>query len=108
MANFELMNNKIVTFPVVCADAAGATFPLPAEDTITVSNPDPTALGVAVVGSTNVLTPLLPTASGIVLTVSAGSLSPASLVVDIVPDTTPVAVVVEVGSATKTSQAVPA
>ena len=113
MADFPLLNDGVYTVPIQATDSAGAVVPLESGDTYTVVSSAPTSLGAAM-GSTAagnaavVLTPLVQTATGITITVSdANGLTAATAIFDIVADTTPVALVLDLPDATHVPQPVP-
>ncbi len=109
MANFELANDEVATIPILVDDAAGTAVPAPSGDTFTAVSSSP-SLGVSIVASPAavVLTPLVQASPGITVTVSdSAGLTSATLVVDIVPDTTPKAITLNVAAVTETPQPVP-
>ena len=108
MANFELANDEVATIPILTDDASGAAVPPPAGDVFSVVSSNPASLGAAVSGSSVVLTPLVQVSPGLSITVSdSAGLSSFTLGVDIVADTTPKAIVLNLAAVTETLQAVP-
>ncbi len=113
MANFELLNDEVVTIPILTDDAAGAAVPPPSGDVFTATSSNPTSLGVAIGATASgapavVLTPLVQVSPGLVVTVSdSKGLSSFALTVDIVADTTPKAIILDIADATEVSQPVP-
>lgn len=114
MANFELANDEVATIPILVDDAAGAAVPAPTGDTFTVVSSNPASLGATigvVAGGTApalVLTPLVQASPGLSVTVSDSSgLASFTQLVDILEDTTPKAITLDVAAATEASQPVP-
>lgn len=114
MANFQLKNDAVVTISIKEIDqTSGAALPIPAGDTFSVSNDNPTALN-AVIGTDAagnpalVLNALMQAASGVNVSVSdSAGAKAASLVVDIVADVVP-DLVLDTADAVSVPQAVPA
>jgi len=113
MANFELLNDEVVTIPILTDDASGDPVPAPAGDTFTVVSSNPASLGAAI-GATAagnpavVLTPLVRVSPGLSITVNdSAKLSSYTQAVDIVADTTPQAITLDIADATEVSQPVP-
>lgn len=114
MTTFSLPNDQILTITIKATDLAGAFEPIPVGDTFTVTVSDPASLN-AVMGTDAagnvalVVNALVPTATGVIVTVSDSSgLKAAEQVFDIVTDTAPVALALDMVDATHTSQPVPA
>lgn len=107
MANYDLKNDSIDSIPIGGKDSAGDLVPLPAGSTISVKNSDPTSLDATISGETLVLRALVPLASGITVEIDDGTLTPYTLVVDIVADLTPTSVALDLGAIEHTSQPVP-
>lgn len=113
MANFELLDDEIVTMGILTQTAAGVAEPPPVGDTFTVVSSNPASLN-AVIGTTAagdpavVLNALVQASPGLTVTVgdSAG-LAVFVLTVDIVPDHTPTNIVLDVANETFISQPVP-
>jgi hypothetical protein len=92
--NYELANDAVAYVPIQTLDAEGNPVAPPSGDTFTVASSDTTSLGVAVGTMPSgplqgqpaaVLTPLVPTASGITVTLTdADNLTAGTQVVDIV------------------------
>ena len=113
MANFELANDEVATIPILVDDAAGQPVPAPAGDVFSVVSSNPASLG-ATIGTTAagnpavILTPLVQASPNLSIMVgdSAG-LSTFTQGVDIVGDTTPKAITLDLTKVTETSQPVP-
>lgn len=107
MANFEIPNDIIATIPILVDDAAGEPVPAPAGDVFTAVSSSP-SLGVAINGSSLVLTPLVQASPGISVTVSdSAGLASFTQIVDIVQDTTPKAITLDLAHVTGAPQPVP-
>jgi hypothetical protein len=114
MANFELKNDAVTTFTIKATDSGGGSEPLPAGDVFTIANSDPTNLN-AVMGTDAAGNPALvvnalhPLATGITVTITdSAGLQGVSQIFDIVADTAPTNLVLDVADATSVPQAVPA
>jgi len=108
MADYMLPNDVIRIIPIVAETYGGAIVPLPDGGTLSITNSDTASLNAVISGTDLVLNALKALATGITVTVSYGMLNPAVLVLDIVADTTPVALVLQTSLATDQPQAVPA
>lgn len=113
MANFELLDDEIVTIPILTQTAAGTTEPVPAGDVFTVVSSNPASLN-AVMGTTStgapavMLNALVQASPGLSFVVSdSAGLVAVTQLVDIVPDNTPTNIVLDLADATHTSQPVP-
>lgn len=106
MANNSLLNDVVMTIPIMAKDAAGDIVPLPSGITPTISSSDP-AINAVIVGNSYALNATVPTATNISITVDDGSLTPEVLVWDIVEDTSPQSVFSNILAATTVSQPVP-
>ena len=109
MANFELANDEVATIPILVDDASGDPVAPPSGDTFSVVSSS-ASLGAAISadGKGVVLTPLVKVSPGLSITVSdSAGLSAFTLGVDIVSDTTPKAITLDVANATEVSQPVP-
>lgn len=112
MPNFELPNDEVVTITIETTNSAGVVEPYPAGDVFTAKSSSPSlgaAVGVDAKGNPAVvLTPLVQSSPGIVVTVAdSGGLSSTTLTVDIVPDVTDTNIVLDVADATHVAQAIP-
>jgi hypothetical protein len=111
MPNYELMDDTIATVPIQTTNDVGVVEPPPTGDTFTAVSSLPASLGVSVVTSpvlALVLTPLVQASPGITVTVSdSAGLKVATQLVDIVTDTTPTNVILDLAGATTVSQPVP-
>lgn len=114
MANFELKNDQVATVSILTTNAAGVVEPAPAGDQFSVSSSDDASLGAEIGqnvsgGPAIVLTPKVPLASSITVTVSdSAGLAIATQLVDIVEDATPTNIVLDLAHAAFSSQPVPA
>lgn len=113
MANFPLPNDQVLTVTLKATNAGGAFEPIPSGDVFTVTVSDPASLQ-AVMGTDAsgnaavVLNALVQTAVGISVTVTdSAGLAAASQLFDIVADSTPTALALDLVDATHTTQAVP-
>lgn len=114
MPNFELANDWVLTIPIQTTDNAGTVEPMPAGDVFTAASSDPASLQ-AVIGTDAggnpavIVNALVRAASNVTVTVtdSAGLIA-ATQVFDIVSDAADTNIVLNVGGATHTTQAVPA
>lgn len=114
MPNLALLNDQVVTIPILTDDTAGQPVAAPAGDTFSVTSDHPEALATSI-GQTAtgapavVLTPLVRSMAGITVTVSdSAGLTTAVQLVDIGDDLTPTNIQLDVANATHTSQPVPA
>ena len=107
MSNYELKNDSVDTIPIRGRDSAGDLVPLPTGTTPSAKSSNPAALQATVVGESLELRALVPTATGITVEVDDGTLTPFTLVVDIVQDVTPTSVALDLGAVTHTTQPVP-
>jgi len=113
MANFELANDEVATIPILVDDAGGAPVPAPAGDVFSVVSSNPASLG-ATIGTTAagtpavVLTPLVQASPNLSIVVSdSAGLSSFTLGIDIVADTTPKAITLDLTKVTEATQPVP-
>ncbi len=113
MANFELLNDEVVTIPILTDDAGGDPVPAPAGDTFSVVSSNPASLN-AVIGTTSagnpavVINALVQQSPGLTIVVSdSAGLSAFTQIVDIVADTTPKAITLDIADATEVSQPTP-
>jgi lysozyme family protein len=114
MANYELKNDSVDTITIMATDASGATEPLPASDTFSVANSDPSTVN-AVIGTDASGNPALvinalkqTSTAPVTLTVSdSAGLHSVDLVVDVVADRAPVNLMLDVADATHAPQPVP-
>lgn len=106
MANNALLNDVIMTIPIMAKDAAGDIVPLPAGVTPTISSSDP-GINVAIVGNSYTLNATVPLITNVSITVDDGSLTPEVLVWDVVEDTAPQSVFSNILAATSVPQPVP-
>lgn len=105
MANYPLKNDNIDTIPIVAKDAAGDTVAMPANITPTIaSNGDPAALNAVINGSSLVINALVDAATNISIEIDDGTLTPFTLVIDIVEDVDPTAVFLDIANVTHTTQ----
>lgn len=113
MANTLLPNDQILTASIHVNDSAGGMEPAPVGDVFTVVSSHPASLnavlGVDAAGGPAVMmNALVQTGTGYTVTVSdAAGLTSWTGTFDIVADTTPVAIMVDLVDATHTSQPVP-
>jgi hypothetical protein len=114
MANLEILNDTVVTVPILVDDDEGNPVPMPVGDVPSVISSDPTKMS-ATIGATAagapavVLTPLVRgwTDGSFTVTDSAG-LQSVIQVVDIVENLTPAKLTLDVVNVTTVSQPVPA
>jgi hypothetical protein len=111
--NLELLNDQVLTIPILTTNSAGTVEPPPAGDTFSVISSAPASLGAAI-GKTAagnpavVLTPLVQASPNITITVSdSAGLAQAIQICDIVVDANPTNVVLDTADATHVSQPVP-
>jgi hypothetical protein len=116
MANFELVNDEVVTIPILTDNAAGSAVTPPAGDTFTVVSSSSTDLNAVVLNNTVVinalvqqhLNPAAPAAPDLFITVTdSAGLSSFTLVVDILPDASAKAITLDLVNTTEVSQPVP-
>ncbi len=117
MANFELPADEVAVVPILVDDAAGTPVPAPPGDVFSAVSSNPTGLAVAIDLVTLVpagtpglrLTPLVPLSTApVTVTVSdSAGLTTATMMVDIVADTTPKAITLDVAHAVMIPQAEP-
>lgn len=114
MANYELADDEVLTATILVRNAAGAVVPAPAGDTFSVTSSNAASLGVAIGADANgapavVVTPLVQASPNITVEVTdSAGLTAFSQVFDIVQDTTPKAIGLDLANATLTPQAPPA
>ncbi len=113
MANFELLDDEILTVPILTQTASGTTEPAPTGDVFTVVSSNPASLN-AVIGTTTagapavVLNALVMASPGLTVTVSdSAGLAIFAQIVDIVPDNTPTNIVLDFAHAVAAPQAAP-
>lgn len=112
MPNFELPNDEVVTIPILVDDSSGDPVPAPAGDTFSVTSSSPSLnaiIGATAAGNPAVVINATVKASpGLSFTVSdSAGLTSFTQMVDIVPDTTPSAITLDLADATEVSQPVP-
>ena len=121
MANYPLNNDEVDTIPILTDDSAGQPVPPPAGDAFTVVSSLPQSLNAAIValpsGSPAValnalvaghVNPASPAVPDLFITVTDSSnLTQFVLVVDIVADTAPSEITLDLANVTKVSQPVP-
>jgi hypothetical protein len=113
VANFEILDDTIVTIPILTDDAGGNPVSPPSGDTFTVVSSNPTSLA-AVIGATAagnpavVLTPGVQASPNITITVSdSAGLTTFAQLCDVVTDATPKAITLDLADATTQPQPVP-
>jgi hypothetical protein len=116
MANFELLNDAVVTIPILTDNAVGSPVTPPAGDTFTVVSSDSSKLNAVVLNTTVVvnalvqqhLNPAAPAAPDLFITVSdSAGLSKFTQIVDILPDASAKAITLDIAHTTEVSQPVP-
>jgi hypothetical protein len=113
MSNFQLLDDETATITIKTTDDSGTTEPVPAGDVFTAVSAKPASLQAAIGADAAgnpalILTPLVQASTSIAVTVSdSKGLAEASLAVDIVQDTRPANIVLDVADATFTPQAAP-
>lgn len=113
MANFELANDEVATIGILVDDASGAPVAAPAGDVFTVVSSNPASLGAAMGttaagGPAIVLTPLVQVSPGLQVTVTdSAGLTAFTQLIDIVQDTTPKAITLDITNAVEVAQPVP-
>jgi hypothetical protein len=108
MPNFELASDEVATVTIIARDTGGDIVPAPNGDVFTAVSSNPASLGVAVNGNTEVWTPLVVASPGITVTTSdSAGLVVSVQIVDIVADTTPKAVGLDLANVVLTPQATP-
>lgn len=109
MANYELMDTNIDSFPLKGKDAAGDFVPLPAGTQASAKVSDPASLNVTIdatgMVSMNALKPA--PVLGVSVEFDDGTLTPFTMVVDIVADLTPTSVAPDLSTITHASQPAP-
>ena len=111
--NFQFLNDKIYTFPVLTTNSAGTVEPPPAGDTFTAVADLPASLNVAMGttaagGPAVVANALVAASPGRTIKVSdSAGLAVFVLTLDIVADVADTNVLLDTADATTTSQAVP-
>jgi hypothetical protein len=113
MANYQLKNDAVDTIPILVRDAAGDVVPAPASDVFTVTSNNPLSLNV-VMGQTAAGNPavvanaLVQVSPGLSFTVSdSAGLKAFDEGLDIVADTAPAAIGLDLANVTSATQAVP-
>lgn len=110
--NFELQNDKVAFVPILTLDAEGTPVAAPTGDTFSVSSSSPASL-LATIATVNgavgvSLTPQVQASPNLTVTVTdSDGLSSYAQLVDIVADTTPKAISLDVADATFTAQPEP-
>lgn len=109
MANYELMDTNIDSFPLKGKDAAGDFVPLPAGIQATAKVSDATSLNVIIDPDGTVHMNALKPAPvlGISVEFDDGTLTPFTMVVDIVADLTPTSVAPDLTTVTHVAQPAP-
>jgi hypothetical protein len=116
MANLELANDVIETIPILVDDAAGQPVPAPAGDVFSVVSSIPASLNAVINGSSVSISALVqahanpasPAAPDLFITVSdSAGLTAFVQVVDIVADTTPKAITLDLTHTTTVPQPIP-
>jgi hypothetical protein len=113
MANLQLDSDTIATLTILVYDASGAIVPAPSGDQFSVVSSNPASLGAAIGKDANgnpavVLTPLVQASPGLSVTVSDSiGLAAFTEGVDIVEDTVPKALGLDLVHAATASQPVP-
>jgi hypothetical protein len=113
MANIELLNDTVATYPILTTDEDGVGVPAPTGDVFTVVSSNPASLGAAIGataagGPAVVLTPLVQQSPGLSITVSdSAGLTVFTDGVDIVSDLTPKAIGLDTTNVTTVAQAEP-
>lgn len=113
MTTVPLLNDQVLTIPIHATGAGGEFEPVPSGDTFTATSSDPTALQ-AVIGqdaggnAALVVNALKAGNQTVTVTVSdSAGLAPITQDFDIVADTAPTALALDVTGATHTAQPVP-
>jgi hypothetical protein len=106
MAHNQLLNDVVMTIPIMAKDAAGDIVPLPAGIVPTISSSDP-GIHVAIVGNSYSLNAMVPLVTNVSITVDDGSLTPEVLIWDVVADAAPQSVFSNILAATSVPQPVP-
>ncbi len=113
MANLQLLNDEVMTIGILTLDNVGGTVPAAAGDVFTVVSSAPASLN-AVMGTTAaggpavVINALVQVSPGLSFTVSdSAGLAAFTENVDIVDDTTPAAIGIDLTNATSVSQPAP-
>lgn len=111
--NYELKDDTVATVPILTTNSAGVVEPPPTGDIFSVTSSNPASL-TAAIGQTAagnpavVLTPLVQASPGLTFTVSdSAGLKVATQIVDIVQDTTPTNIILDLADATTVPQPVP-
>lgn len=113
MPNFELPNDEIVTITIKTTDNSGGVEPIPSGDIFSATASDVASLQATIGQDASgaaalILTPLVQKASNLTVTVSdKAGLIQAIQIVDIVADTAPANIVLDLADATHVSQPVP-
>lgn len=113
MANYELMNDEVVTITIKTTDSSGKVEPYPPGDVFTAVSSNPASLGVSIGADAAgnpalILTPLVQASPSLSVTVSdSAGLIQAIQGVDIVPDVSDTNIILDLASATHTAQPVP-
>lgn len=112
MPNFELASDEKATVTILVRDAGGDVVPAPTGDVFTVASSSP-SLGVAIGANTAgnpavVMTPLVVASPNISVTVSdSAGLAAFVQIVDIVADTKPAAIGLDIANVVETPQPTP-
>jgi hypothetical protein len=112
MADFPLLNDRVYSVPIQAINGAGAVEPDPNDVFTAVSASPSLGAAIAMDASGNpmlVLTPMVQAGTGYLVSVSdQNNLKAVSATFDIVQDTTPVALQLDLADATSVPQPVPA
>lgn len=112
VANFEILDDTVVTIPILTDDAEGNPVPPPTGDTFSVTSSSASltaAIGATAAGNPAVvLTPTVQASPNITVTVSdSAGLTTFAQLCDIVADTTPKAITLDLAAATTQPQPPP-
>lgn len=112
MANYQLLNDHIDVIPILGRDPAGDLVPLPAGVVPSLKNGDPASVAavispIASGGYSLDINALVPAATNISIEIDDGTLTPYTLVVDVVSDIIPTSVGLNLQAVTFTTQPVP-
>jgi hypothetical protein len=113
MPNFELASDEVATITILVRDAGGDVVSAPSGDTFSVTSSLPNSLAATIGADAHgapavVLTPLVVASPGISISVSdSAGLAAFTQVVDVVADTTPKAIGLDLATVEETPQATP-
>ena len=112
MANYQLLNDHIDVIPILGRDPAGDLVPLPAGIVPSLKNSDPASVNavispIASGGYSLDINALVPAVTNVSIELDDGSLTPYTLVVDVVSDLVPTSVAPNLQAVTFTLQPVP-